>query len=314
MRRFNCIVSILYFLNLFQSLFASNSDEIKYLPGLYPSPDFKQYSGYLDATQGRRLFYWFVESRNKPSKDPVVLWLNGGPGGSSLYGLFKENGPFRVLPDGKTLTYDEHSWNSLANVLYIESPTGVGFSYSDNYDYQTNDDQTLKFNYEALKHFFKKFKKFSKNDFYLTGEGYAGFYLPLLAVKILNDKKSHINLKGLAIGNGYLDQKILAQTVVSSFLNHGFIDTRLYNDMKSQCCFGQKNDLNCYFPIITPNDKIVPIIPNPLCTEKFKKFYDIYESSVYSQHAYNPYGSCSFDFGSQNTGKSHIGMGWFQKK
>jgi cathepsin A (carboxypeptidase C) len=313
MRRFNYIVSILYFLSHFQSLIASKSDEIISLPGLYPSPDFKQYSGYLDATQGRHLFYWFVESQNNPSKDPVVLWLNGGPGGSSLYGLFTENGPFRVLPDGKTLTYDEHSWNSLANILYLESPAGAGFSYSDNNDYRTSDDQTLKFNYEALKDFFKKYPKFSKNDFYLTGESYAGFYLPLLAVKILNEKSSKINLKGLAIGNGHLDLKILAQSVVFSSLYHGLIDTRLFNDMKSQCCFGQKNDIECYFPIITPNDSMVPIIPNPLCTAKFKKFYDVYESSVHNHYVYNLYDSCPFNFDPQTTGKSHIGMGWFQK-
>jgi cathepsin A (carboxypeptidase C) len=101
------------------SLYALESDLIESLPGLDPKPKFRQYSGYLNATEGRHFFYWFFESQNNPSNDPVVLWLNGGPGCSSLLGLFTENGPFRVLPNGRTVIYDEYSWNSLANVLYI---------------------------------------------------------------------------------------------------------------------------------------------------------------------------------------------------
>jgi carboxypeptidase C (cathepsin A) len=72
--------------------------------------------------------------------------------------LFTENRPFRVLPNRQTITYDEYSW--IANALYIESPAGVGFSYSDNNDYQITDDESLKYNNEALKNFFKKFSVF----------------------------------------------------------------------------------------------------------------------------------------------------------
>jgi hypothetical protein len=202
----------------------------------------------------------------------------------------------------------------LANVLYIESPAGVGFSYSENNDYRTSDDETLKFNYEALKDFFEKFPKFRRNDFYLTGESYAGVYIPLLAVKILNDKESKINLKGLAIGNGYLDQKILGQSLVFTSLYHGIIDTRLFNEMERHCCFGHKHDLKCYFPIINTNGVVVPLIPNTLCTEKFQIFNDIYESSLYDEYAYDLYDSCPFDFGRQNNRKSYIGMGRYLTK
>ena len=79
------------------------ADEITHLPGLPQNVTFKQYSGYLDGGKGRHLFYWFVESEKNPSADPLVLWLNGGPGCSSLIGFLKENGPFRVKADGKTL-------------------------------------------------------------------------------------------------------------------------------------------------------------------------------------------------------------------
>ncbi|PIO61181.1 serine carboxypeptidase [Teladorsagia circumcincta] len=65
-----------------------------------------------------------------PAQAPLLLWLNGGPGSSSLEGLFLENGPFRIGKDGKTITRNPYAWNQFANVLYLESPVGVGYSYS----------------------------------------------------------------------------------------------------------------------------------------------------------------------------------------
>ncbi|VDK68119.1 unnamed protein product, partial [Cylicostephanus goldi] len=65
-----------------------------------------------------------------PATAPLLLWLNGGPGSSSLEGLFFENGPFRIGKDGFTVTSNPYSWNKFANVLYLESPVGVGYSYS----------------------------------------------------------------------------------------------------------------------------------------------------------------------------------------
>ncbi len=261
--------SFLYYLSIFLSLYALETDLIESLPGLDLKPKFRQYSGYLNATEGRHLFYWFFESQKNTSEDAVVLWLNGGPGLSSLVGLFEENGPFRVLPNGLTVTYDEYSWNSLANILYIESPAGVGFSYSDNNDYRISDDETLNFNYEALNDFFKKYPQFIENEFYLTGESYAGIYLSLLAVKILNDQSSKINLKGLAISNGYLDQLILSQSRPFYAHYHGVIDTRAFNELKAQCCSCEGNKLKCQFPVVYPNNTLMPVSSNPLCTLKF---------------------------------------------
>jgi cathepsin A (carboxypeptidase C) len=75
----------------------------------------------------------------------------------------------------------------------------------------TNDDQTAKNNYLALLHFFEKFPQFKGNDFYITGESYAGVYIPFLALEILRDN-SKIKLKGVAIGNGYFDSNIIQNT------------------------------------------------------------------------------------------------------
>ena len=93
-------------------------------------PGAKQYSGYLDDEAGdKHLFYWFFESRNNPETDPVVLWLNGGPGCSSLTGLFLELGPSSIDENLK-LHANPYSWNSNASVIFLDQPVNVGFSYS----------------------------------------------------------------------------------------------------------------------------------------------------------------------------------------
>lgn len=81
----------------------SHEDEIKSLPGLNFTINFKHYSGHLKTTNKRALFYWFVESQNNPATDPLIFWFNGGSGCSSLLGLLSEMGPYLVNDDGETL-------------------------------------------------------------------------------------------------------------------------------------------------------------------------------------------------------------------
>ena len=89
----------------------------------------KSYTGYIDVG-ARHLFFYFFESRRNPDKDDVIFWTNGGPGCSSALGVFMELGPCKVL-DGKTPTYHHESWNTNANILFVDQPVGVGFSYAD---------------------------------------------------------------------------------------------------------------------------------------------------------------------------------------
>jgi len=120
--------------------------------------------------------------------NPVLLWLNGGPGCSSMEGFFIENGPY-VLEDGMTAfngTFNIWSWNQFANVLYFESPAGVGFSPNDlpNNEENYNDNVTQVDNYNALLAFFNEYPEFAKNDFWIAGESYGGVYIPHLAAYI----------------------------------------------------------------------------------------------------------------------------------
>merc|ERR1719204_2072979 len=104
-------------------------DEITDLPGLTTNINFRQFSGYVNLGD-RAIFYWFVESESDPSKAPVTLWTNGGPGCSGMSGFLTEQGPFRVNQAGK-LSLFEHRWNQISNMVFVEQPVGVGFSWTD---------------------------------------------------------------------------------------------------------------------------------------------------------------------------------------
>ncbi|KAI9780386.1 MAG: hypothetical protein M1816_002872 [Peltula sp. TS41687] len=166
-------------------------------------PGVKQYSGYLDDNENdKHLFYWFFESRNDPENDPVLLWLNGGPGCSSMTGLFLELGPSSVDKNIK-LKYNPHSWNSNASVIFLDQPVNAGFSYSGNSvstTYAAGKDV-----YALLTLFFKQFPEYAKQDFHIAGESYGGHYVPIFSAEILKHKKRNINLKSIMIGNGLTD-------------------------------------------------------------------------------------------------------------
>ncbi|KAI1933008.1 carboxypeptidase C [Ophidiomyces ophidiicola] len=166
-------------------------------------PNVKQYSGYLDDNgSGKHLFFWFFESRNDPKNDPVVIWLNGGPGCSSMTGLFMELGPSRVDKNIK-LVYNPHAWNSNASVIFLDQPVNTGFSYSTSS--VSNTAAASKDVYAFLKMFFQQFPEYSKLPFHIAGESYAGHYIPQFGADIL--AQGGINLKSLLIGNGLTDAK-----------------------------------------------------------------------------------------------------------
>nr|CAD1836662.1 unnamed protein product [Ananas comosus var. bracteatus] len=186
-----------------------NSDKIEKLPG-QPQISFLHYSGYItvDSLKQRALFYYFAESEIDPASKPLVLWLNGGPGCSSVgVGAFSENGPFR--PSGHVLVRNEYSWNKEANMLYLESPAGVGFSYSSDPSFYegVDDKMTARDNLVFLQNWFAKFPQYKDRDLYITGESYAGHYVPQLAQLMVefNKKGKFFNLKGIALGNPVLE-------------------------------------------------------------------------------------------------------------
>ena len=133
-------------------------------------------------------------------------------------GWINENGPM-ILNKNGTFIKNEYSWNKAANMLYIESPADVGFSYlhTESYsDFYFNDDIVSKDNLMALLSFFIKFREYKGREFYISGESYAGIYIPMLAYEIINYNKivpedNKINLKGIMIGNGVVNNTLSSE-------------------------------------------------------------------------------------------------------
>lgn len=144
----------------------------------------------------------FFESRNDPKNDPVVLWLNGGPGCSSLTGLFFELGPSSITDEVK-VKFNPSAWNSNASVIFLDQPVNVGYSYSSNSVSDTG--AAGKDVYALLTLFFQQFPQYAKQDFHIAGESYAGHYIPVFTSEILSHKNRNINLKSVLIGNGLTD-------------------------------------------------------------------------------------------------------------
>uniref|UniRef100_A0A5B7AEW2 Carboxypeptidase n=1 Tax=Davidia involucrata TaxID=16924 RepID=A0A5B7AEW2_DAVIN len=220
-------------------------DRIETLPG-QPQVGFAQYGGYvtIDESAGRAFYYYFVEAQHSKQSLPLLLWLNGGPGCSSLaYGAMQELGPFRVHSDGKTLFKNKFAWNHAANVLFLESPAGVGFSYSNTTsDYEKGGDKrTAADNYVFLLNWLERFPEYKNREFYISGESYAGHYVPQLAHNILyHNKKANkaiINLKGIIIGNAVINDETDLRGTYDYFASHALISDETSNQIQKYCNF-----------------------------------------------------------------------------
>ncbi|KAF8386850.1 ctsa-2 [Pristionchus pacificus] len=206
------------------------------LPKLKETLNFRQFAGYVDVSDQKSLFYWYTETQGDPEKDPVVLWLNGGPGCSSLQGLLLELGPLRVSDWGETVTVNPLSWNRFASIIFLDAPAGVGFSLRRDGLYNFTDDEVADDNHVAMAKWFEKFPERKSNDLYVMGESYAGTYIPMLAHRLAKDKKNFPQFKGMAVGNGCVNDQLLFNTVIQYTYYHGLTDETIYMNAVEKCC------------------------------------------------------------------------------
>jgi len=177
-------------------------------------PNVKQYSGYFDinATEYKHYFFWAFESRSDPSSDPVVLWMTGGPGCSSELAALGENGPCTVNAGGSGTSNNPNSWNSKANLVYVDQPAGTGFSYSSKDGYDTDEAEVAHDMVNFIQALLEARPEWQKLPFYITGESYGGHYVPAVSHAVFEANKQSgiipVNLKGIAIGNGLTDPSV----------------------------------------------------------------------------------------------------------
>ncbi|PKA54505.1 Serine carboxypeptidase 1 [Apostasia shenzhenica] len=265
-------------------LAAPESALITHLPGFNATFPSKHYSGYVtvDENHGKSLFYYFVESERNPAEDPVVLWLNGGPGCSSFDGFVYEHGPFNFKAGEKAgslpeLQLNPYTWSKVSSIVYLDSPAGVGLSYSANPDdYDTGDLKTALDSHKFLLKWFALYPEFLENPFYISGESYAGVYVPTLAAEVAKGLqlgiKPTINFKGYMVGNGVCDLAYDGDALVPFAHGMGLISDDLYKETIAACNGSYWN-------------------PNDSCNEKLYKvdseienlnIYDILEPCYHS--------------------------------
>ena len=216
------------------------SDQVTSLPGLRKLEGV-QFSGYASVNGAHcqpdtdeSLFYWFVGSEDYASR-PTILWTNGGPGSSSFWGFFLENGPLEVgtgadwdtISEG-VVTYRPTGWNTQANYLIFEHPLTVTLSFAkDESNVPDNVGDGIDQFYEALQSFLAKHPEIRENEILLAGESYGGTYVPLLAKAILAGNaadRPHINLKGNILISGWVNP-LIQQSMDSTYaFTHGLIN------------------------------------------------------------------------------------------
>jgi len=164
--------------------------------------------GYIPVDNlGNDIFYWYFPSRDNPKTDPLVVWFTGGPGCSGSLGMLTELGPFSVCKDGTGSTVNNpYSWNSNANLLFVDNPIGTGFSHAHRDDMSTTEKDVA----ASMLTFFRifmglpPFSGFIDKPIYITGESYAGHYVPVVGSALRRSITPKYKVAGIAVGNGMI--------------------------------------------------------------------------------------------------------------
>lgn len=240
---------------------APEADLIESLPGWKDELPCKMYSGFVHVptVPGKDLdmqvHYWYMESEGDATTDPTIVWTNGGPGASSMFGILVELGPLLVNLDSlstqdyqdtgvPTLFANDYAWTKVGSILMFDWPPPVGFSYCGDPANATecgdwDDDTMAELEFAALKGWYDLFPERLPNDLYITGESYAGIYVPRLVDKLVDD--GSFPLVGFAVGDGCAGTEILcggndAKWWDVLFLyGHGQVSNLLFDSIMDTC-------------------------------------------------------------------------------
>ncbi|BFZ22623.1 hypothetical protein BsWGS_25662 [Bradybaena similaris] len=190
----------------------------------------KSYAGFIttDRKAKNHLFFWFFPSLNDTNA-PLMVWLNGGPMISSMFGLLYENGPIRTITDNNhKVTYERrpNSWADPFSMLYIDNPVGTGFSYSETNSSKTTQDGYSEELYLFIEQFYLMFPVYFSRELYIGGQSYAGKYVPAFAHRIhtrILEGTSNIPLTGIYLGGPYFDPLIQSMEFCEFFYSLGAI-------------------------------------------------------------------------------------------
>lgn len=209
------------------------------------------------------LFFWFFPSENGTVSDEITVWLNGGPGCSSLPGFLTENGPFLWQDGTLAPVQNPYSWHKLTNMIWIEQPVGTGFSQGTP---TARDELELATQFRGFwKNFINTFDQLKGAKTYMTGESYAGMYVPYIANSfLLQNDTEYFNLRGIAINNPLIGDDGLQfditnvpyNTYWANLLHHSDETIAKANELYEAS--GQLNYTNTYFSFPPPQEPFPP--------------------------------------------------------
>ncbi|XAR72981.1 hypothetical protein NMG60_11019814 [Bertholletia excelsa] len=227
--------------------FSQSNSTVETLPGFPGELPFKLETGYVGVGEADevQLFYYFIESERSPKDDPLLLWLTGGPGCSALSGLLYEIGPFtfdyansnRGEPIMKGNPY---SWTKVANIIFLDSPVGTGFSYAKSAEaYNVTDTIVAEQAYSFLRKWLVDHPAFLTNPLYISGDSYSGIIIPIIVQKIYEgiDSGHHprLNIQGYVLGNPFTDEIKDLNSRIPFAHRVSFLSNDLYETTKAYC-------------------------------------------------------------------------------
>ncbi|XP_020246451.1 serine carboxypeptidase-like 18 isoform X2 [Asparagus officinalis] len=231
-------------------LFASptlSSVTVTHLPGFSGALPFHLETGYVsvDGVNGVELFYYFLQSERDPKEDPLILWLTGGPGCSAFSGLVFEIGPLKFVTkryDGSlpTLVYNHYSWTKVANIIFLDSPVGSGFSFSRQpKGYVVSEMSSSVQAYEFLRKWLVEHPQYLHNHLYIAGDSHGGKIVPVVTYKIAKGIEAGdsplLNLKGYLVGNPLTGELVDQTSQVPYAHGEGIISDELFEEIQANC-------------------------------------------------------------------------------
>ncbi|KAF8087527.1 hypothetical protein N665_0581s0015 [Sinapis alba] len=229
------VLQLLFLLSILSGNAVDSTSIIKYLPGFEGPLPFELETGYIGVGEEEQvqLFYYFIKSERNPEKDPLLLWLSGGPGPVTVkFEVY--NG---TLPSLISSTY---SWTKISSIIYLDQPVGTGFSYSrTQLASKPSDSVEVKRIHEFLQKWLNKHQEFLSNPFYAGGDSYSGMVLPALVQEISKGNylccKPPINLQGYVLGNPVTNIEFDYNHRIPFAHGMALISDELYESMKRIC-------------------------------------------------------------------------------
>ncbi|GAB4852366.1 hypothetical protein Ancab_016558 [Ancistrocladus abbreviatus] len=221
--------------------------KVEFLPGFNGPLPFELETGYIGVGDSVdvQLFYYFFESESNPTDDPLLLWLTGGPGCSTVSAILYENGPIKfeeVKYNGSFphLTLNPHSWTKVASIIFVDMPVGTGFSYARTPAASySSDRKAADHANQFLRKWLKDHRKFMSIPVYLGGDSYSGVTLPAYFSEMSKGNEEGmeplINLKGYLLGNAVSDPTAEGNSVIPFCHGMGLISDELYQSLEKNC-------------------------------------------------------------------------------